>query len=139
MKKLTIFLLIGILILGVVVAETFSGKNLELNEEKVDKLIKAGYNDYTATDYSKDGLIQRCLEKNIYIESFYEIENITLINTKRIPKFNTCSDWVNNTIKLNKWEKDWIENNLYEFIIEEEKIKKIKEDETIVKIKEIKQ
>jgi hypothetical protein len=118
MKKIILFSIIGILLIGIVMATGLLTKDLILNREKAEALRTIGLENYVSTDYQKDGEYQRCLKKEVCetktiikedlddemnaVNTSYSYQNCRNIIDK-------CSPYFSSSEELQTWEKRQIE------------------------------
>ena len=90
MKKLYIGLMLVLLLVGsLAFAGDLVNRNKSVDKKDLNVLTSINLDSYDYTDYSKDGLYQRCLYKENAID--------------------TCSDWYNETSMLDDWETERLE------------------------------
>jgi len=124
MKKQMITLILGILLVGTVIAGGLILNNREISLTKTEKqdLESINLGNYNTVDYEKDGLYQRCLSKEIcsyriiegcYFNPINETDSVYICENKTIPDcesfINTCSRYMNKS-SLDSWEEARIKN-----------------------------
>jgi len=135
MKILLLISIIGILLIGVITAGIgLTSRELILDKEKVDALEEIGLTDYKATDFQKGSDYQRCLKKEIcetktIIKEDYDEEmnyynySYSYQDCRNI--IDKCSPLLNDTKKVDEWERTLLEKTLPDAIEKREEARSV--------------